>query len=228
MSRLHSLDDNCFALATEMVTALSEEFEKEMAGKPTIEELCELLAHGIRGCSADILSNVNAQSITALNAVVDRRKKVIVAPGDVIAVPAKRGGFHFVVFITKNRFGWAFGLLQGWSHAPRVTRTWKAKPVKHPIYSGIDSIVSGRWRIVENRTDLMPMFPSHPEIFYTSALAPEDADPKPGRYGCAISADGRGRRLTKREATEIGLDTNEYDIVFLEEQFEKYLDRHAS
>lgn len=44
MSPLDDLNDHCFSLATELLVDLCEAFEEETGQKPTLAEVCELLA----------------------------------------------------------------------------------------------------------------------------------------------------------------------------------------
>lgn len=142
-------------------------------------------------------------------------------PGDVVAVPRHKGGFYFVLHLASNRFGEAFGLFQGHNEVPNVSSDWKPLPLLTYAYTGNYFIKSGRWIKVGQRDDLRRLFPPTPEIFHSKS--DNLSNPAIGPYGSAETPEGELRHLTLQEATDIGMMSNDYRQVMVEEEFERYL-----
>ena len=222
MSLISELDDHCFVLATEAMVELCTEVENATGQKPTIDELCELLTWGLRGCSADILSDANPVNVLALQPKMKRRGKVVVQPGDIVAIPASGGLYYLVIFITKNTFGHAFGVFQGRHALKPPAADWKPDRWRLPIYTGDRLIASGRWLVVANRKDLLQLFPGQPEAFYDKEF--RKYDDRIGPFGSAESPSGTLRALTKEEAESVGLIGGTYERGLLGEEFEALLE----
>ncbi|HAW29243.1 MAG TPA: hypothetical protein DCY03_14175 [Planctomycetaceae bacterium] len=114
------LNDTCFVYASESMSELCRMIEGEAGEKPTLSDLCDVLTASIRCCPDDLLQDVNVQAIETLTAKVKSRKKIVAEPSDVFAVPRNKGGYYFVVYITSNRFGEAFGVLQDYGRIARM------------------------------------------------------------------------------------------------------------
>jgi hypothetical protein len=195
--------------------------EEESGVKPSLNDLCEILAVSLRGCSGDLLSDVDVQAVEKLTPKVAPHKKVSLKPGDVLAVPREKGGYYFVIYIASNRFGEAFGIFEGHRQVPYVSSRWEPVPVKYPVYTGKALVVSGRWRRIDHREDLLDSFPKSPEIYHSKSDHP--SDDQIGPYGSGEKATEELRQLTEAEARQIGLIQGTYRQVMLEEEFEKYL-----
>jgi hypothetical protein len=141
-----------------------------------------------------------------------------------LAIPRERGGYYFVIYITSNQLGYAFGIFEGYRQVPYVSSTWAPIPTKYPVYSGRGFVVSGRWRHVGRRDDLLKLFPKSPEIYHSKmdTLTNDEIGP----FGSAESIAGELRTLTESEALEVGLMQGTYRQIMVEEQFEKYLNEH--
>src|SRR5262249_30829209 len=150
-------------------------------------------------------------------------KKITLKPGDILAIPRAKGGHYFVIHIASNRFGQAFGIFAGHRKVPYLSSEWKAVPIKYPVYSGRALVVSGRWKRIEHREDLLDLFPKSPEIYHSKSDNP--SNDRIGPYGSGETASEELRDLTEAEAKEIGLIRGTYLQGMLEEQFEKYLQR---
>lgn len=224
MSVVSELNDNCFSLATDLMVELCREVEAETGSKPTIADLCELLTWGLRSCSQDILDDVNTCNVVALLPKVLKHSKVIPKPGDLVAIPAGDSNSYFAVYITKNGFGHALGLLKGKRKSRPLRPDWTPEIAPHPIYTGIRFLANGQWQIVGNYPRLLKLFPSKPEIYHPKTALPEDEEVGP--YGSAESPGGKLRRITKAEAEEIGLLSGEYRQGIPEEQVRAFCDRH--
>lgn len=221
MSVIDDIDDHGFVLATELIVELCQEVEKLAGQKPTIDDLCELLTWGLRGCSLDLLADVNTSNVLRIEAKLKKRGKITLKPGDIVAIPAKDGGWHLVVFITKNRFGFAYGILLGRHALKPPSPQWQPEALAHPIYSGQRAVASGRWQVVGNNPDLLALFPSDPPIYHSKMSWPNED--QIGPFGSAESASDRLRPISKQEAKEVGLLTGEYRCVLMEDEFEEFL-----
>ncbi len=218
---ISSLNDSCFVHAVECLTTLCRMIEEESGVKPSLNDLCEILAVSLQACSGDLLSDVDVQAVEKLTPKVASHKKVSLKPGDVLAVPREKGGYYFVIYITSNRFGEAFGIFEGHRQVPHVPSRWEPVPAKFPVYTGKTLVVSGRWRRIDHREDLLDLFPKSPEIYHSKSDNP--SNDRIGFYGSAEAPTGELRGLNESEARQIGLVQGTYRQVMLEEQFEKYL-----
>jgi hypothetical protein len=195
--------------------------EEECGVKPSLADLCEILTVSLNCCSGDLLSDVNVQAVEKLTPKVAPHKRVKLKPGDILAIPRRKGGYYFVIFITSNQFGDAFGIFVGHKKIPYVSPKWNPTPVKYPVYSGDALVVKGRWKRVGDREDLLRLFPKSPEIYHSKSDDSEDDEI--GRYGSGETASGKLRNLAESEAKEIGLTQETYRQVILEEEFEDHL-----
>ena len=105
-----------------------------------------------------------------------------------------------------GHFGHAVGLIG------RAARVPVAEPVAVdstiPIFVAEDAMVSGRWRRIGCRPDLIRLF-AEPALYHHPEIDPEDASLLP--YGVAEYADGRERRLSKDESAAVfGDDAKRY------------------
>jgi hypothetical protein len=233
-------------LATSLIVELCEAMEEKSGGKPTIEDLCELLAWGLRGCSADILAAINPFQVVSLKPKLSSKGKIRPGPGDVVAIPAGIGEFYLIVYVGRFRgpFGDAFGVIRGRHRIRPLPVNWKPDVLKRLIGPDVRPIASGRWRIIGNRPDLLTFFPPYPEHFHSKRGLNRD-DPRIGPFGSAESPtnyegerDREGvvdysteiercvlRHLSEREAREIGLDEEDFFQFGLEEQTVQFLHR---
>ena len=143
-------------------------------------------------------------------------------PGDIFAVPRKDGGFRFIAHLTLNRFGHAFGMLQGSYEFRSLPERWNPIPVGYPVYTGATLVRSGKWHLIGKAKEVLALFPQKIEIFHrkTDNLA----DPKIGPFGSGETSESELRNLSEGEAYDIDLG-NTYRQIMLEEQFEDHLER---
>jgi len=203
------------------LTTLCQMIEEESGVKPSLNDLCEILVVSLQCCSDDLLADVHVQAVEKLTPKVAPHKKVVLTPGDILAVPRARGGYYFVIYITCNRFGDAYGIFEGHRQVPHVSSKWRPLPIKFPAYTGRAQVVSGRWRRIDHREDLLDLFPKSPEIYHSKAANP--SNDRIGPYGSGETATGELRELTQSEASEIGLDREAYRQIMVPEQFEWHL-----
>jgi hypothetical protein len=216
-----TLNDSCFVHARESLRTLCQMIEEESDVKPSLKDLCEILAVSLQSCSSDLLSDVDVRAVEKLTPKVAPHKRVSLRPGDILAVPREKDGYYFIIYIASNRFGEAFGIFSGHRQIPRLPAKWEPVPAKFPVYTGKSLVVSGRWRRIDHREDLLDLFPKAPEIYHSKSDNPSNG--RIGPYGSAEAATGELRELTEAEANQIGLTRGTYRQVMLEEQFEKYL-----
>lgn len=223
MSLIEGLNDNCFVLATAYLKELSQAVEDETGQKPTLDEMCELLTWGLKGCSADILADTDPRNVATLKPVAARRPKINLTRGDVIAIPASNGEFFLVVFLTKNA-GLAFGIVDGTHRIRPIDDNWNPKTLKHAVYSGDRLLREGRWRVVGRCEHICERFPDEPDMYLDAASHNESFPDNPTKYGVALLAGGATRHVSEQEAREVGLLTGDYEQHYDGSRFEKYLE----
>lgn len=216
-----SLDDNCFNHAGECLKSLCRMIEEESGIKPSLNDLCEILAVSLRSCGGDLLCDVDALAVEKLTAKVAPHKKVHLKPGDVLAVPREQGCYYFILHIASNQFGEAFGIFEQHGPIPYRISRWEPIPIEFPVYTGRALVVSGRWKRIGHREVLLNLFPKSPEIYHGKSDNP--SNPRIGPYGSGETATEEFRDLSEAEADRIGLTRGVYRQCMLEEQFEKYL-----
>jgi hypothetical protein len=91
-------------------------------------------------------ADVEADDIQELSANVARKRIANPRVGDVIAIPARRGGYHMAVVVARNRFGTAPGLFNGTSAHGRLTEELHQSPRRFQVYTDNDQVkrASGR------------------------------------------------------------------------------------
>jgi len=222
MVDVSALNDNCFVVATAAIVDVCEAVKDETGSLPTLENLCEILAWGFRGCSGDILEDVNPADVKQVICKTSGRKKVKLCPGDVVAVPAPYGDYYLGVFITSNRFGHAYGFFRDtWPLRP-VGKMADMAPIGRAIYSGDRAVLSGTWPILGNYPDLLKLFDDNPERYHIKAYNLDDD--AIGPFGAAETADDQLRQVGEEEAAEVGLLDRSYRGVILEEYVAEYLE----
>jgi hypothetical protein len=223
MSRVPEFNDGIFAEATETLVELCRQIEEETGDKPTLEELCELLAWGLRSCSADILKDVNPRNIVDLKAKVKKTVCLRLRPGDLVAIPSRKGRCYLAVVITGNRFGWAYGILKGEHTLKPPPSDWIGEPFQIPIYSGDRYAADGRWPVLGNYPHLLRLFPTEPEIYHEKRNHPDN--PAIGEFGAAENARNELRKITREEAEKIGLLSGTYRQCLLEDELKIHLSK---
>lgn len=216
------LNDNVFVLASDFMSDLASAIKSDLGKTPTLDEFSNILLAGLMESDENLLLDVNfKKKISEIKFKFNKGKKISVQPGDIVAIPAKNGNFFLACIVAKNSFGTAYGFFQG-------TFTLRPNPLgehpnicKYPIYSGDDFIASGRWKIIGRDESILSSFPDEPEIYHANQII--DIGIHIGKYGSGETASGVMRDLTKEEAEEIGLLSNDYQQVYLEEELERFL-----
>lgn len=217
------LGDTCFNLASELFQEIARIFEEETGNKPTVEEVCEILLSTLRASSADLFRDTNPMSVTRLTPTIVRKSKVTLKPGDVIAIPRKKGGYYFAVYVGKNFHGLGLAVFRETSRVLQIPDNWKPHlAFWFPLYTELTPMVEGRWLIVGNRPDLTDVLPHGLEVFHKRY---EHSSDKIGPYGNAESADKKSRHLTKAEATDMGILDDAWSAVYLTSRMEAFLNK---
>lgn len=214
-----TFEDHIYCKATDLIVELAGEFKETYGKDPKLQDLLDAIAWGIRGCSSPIFEDVAPSSIRELvpkTAKVTKKLKV----GDVLLIPGTSGPPFLALYLNSNRFGEAFGVFAERRNSlpPHI----RPKPFRI-FFSGAHGVAEGWWKVIDNRQDLLSLFPGKLEIFHSKADHPNDS--KIGKYGSAETASGRLRVLSKSEALAIGLLTNRYQTCYMEEELPIELER---
>ncbi len=223
-SAVADLNDNTFVVATGFLVDVAREIARDTGHPPTLDAVCRVVVEGLHRAADNALSDVTPRAIVGIKAEIRKALKIRVKIGDIVAIPARTGGYFMAVVLAKNPFGTAYGLFDGTTPVPKPPTLASHPPVRpHPIYSDDERIADGRWRIVGHHADLATLFPAEPEIYHRPK--PERPDHKLRPYGVGETAAGRIRPLQEGEAKEIGLLDGTYRQGYLSENLEALLNR---
>ena len=208
MHDIASLGDSCFVLASHALLEIGEAIGGELGRKPTLEELCEVLAWGFQGSGDDLLSDVHPGRIERVVCILRAAKVQQLSPGDVVAIPIRDSKYFLGVFLTKNRFGHGFGFFDGYWPCRPLGQDVIVKPFGLPLYTTLHSVWDGTWRLVSHRPDLLAHFPLDPEIYHFKRDHPRDD--RIGSFGAAETVSGVLRSIESDEAARVGLLDGSY------------------
>jgi hypothetical protein len=220
-SEVPGLNDSIFVDGADLLVELSDAFAEDEGRAPTLAEICRLLERALQGVDSTLITH--PPTGVKIGAMVSRKQRAPGKVGDIVAIPAKDGRNFIAVIVARNRFGIALGLFKGTNDAGPISIHSHAPVEKYPVYTGKEFIESGRWKIVGHDDELLSLFPAEPEIYHYQLKD----QPKPGigPYGSGETAEGRLRDLSKEEAEEIGLHSEEYRAIYLPDMLEQYLNR---
>src|SRR5262245_50994242 len=215
------LNDAVFVAASDFLLRLVNAFNDATGHLPSLTDICDLLVDGLRQCDELLLDDITPAQIT--NAKPEARKQQKISPrvGDIVAIPARDGECFFAVVLAKNAFGTAYGLFEGKNRLKPVSKNSHPAVNPRPVYSADDFIESGRWKIIGHDEGLLSLFPEEPEIYHRQRA--DRPNPLLGPYGAGETASGKLRQLTREEAEEIGLLSDEYRQSYLPDTLETYL-----
>jgi len=142
--------------------------------------------------------------------------------GDVLAIPAREGGYHLAVVVARNQIGTALGIFRGKFAEPVYRREDMLPGRRIPVYTDDELLREGKWRIVGHDDALRAQFPSDPEIYHAPGLNIPGIDY--GEYGLAETAAGNTRFVGPDEAGEVGLLDHSYRQVQMSEDLQELLD----
>jgi hypothetical protein len=122
-------------------------------------------------------------------------------------------------------FGIALGLFEGISAVPRLSEKLGRAVRRLPIYTDEHLIADGTWRVVGHDEQLLPLFPSQPEIYH----GPDNIfnSPRIGEFGAAETADETLRQITREKAIEVGLLDNTYRQTYVSDHLQELLNEKA-
>ncbi|MGW1735849.1 hypothetical protein [Streptomyces sp. NPDC001999] len=213
-SRVGELNDSVFVQASEAIADLLN-WEGESA---TPADLASLLKLALKASDVEF-ADVHAEEIAQISAISPKRvtKAKI---GDIVAIPAKAGGYRIAVVVARNRFGTALGLFRGVFKVPRV-RAQRSNISGIPIYTDEQLIAAGVWLIVDHDESLLEFFSSEPEIYHAPDVWPNRDF---GTFGAAETADGEIRPIGEEEANAVGIGDGSYRQVHMSEYLQRLLD----
>lgn len=217
-TRLGELPDDVFVIATESIHAIAESLKEATGEAPSIALLCDVLLAGIQGCAGDVLSDVPPHAVVELKPKVVGKAKKKVQPGDVVAIPDGKGGWTLGQFLHSNRFGVALGLFDGHHQVPRLPKVPK---VRVAIYTDDRALLSGRWKVVDHRPDLLKHFPAELEIYFPKEQYTREA--MVGEFGAAENVAGKVRQLKPGEGKSFGFVGPKYHSSYMCEELERLL-----
>jgi hypothetical protein len=192
------LNDEAFVRSSQFLAELSELILDEVGQRPTLQDLCDVLVRSLQSCPEETLRDTSPRLVRALKPEVQRDVKITLRPGDLLAIDNPDGqGFHLIVFLEKNRFGYVYGVIRGLFTEP-LGKAWSPQVVPRILYGGNRLAASGRWRRVARRPDLISLFPASREIHYQKKDYPTHDNV--GAHGAAESPDGVLRNLSAEEA----------------------------
>jgi hypothetical protein len=218
-SLVAELNDAAFVAAANLVGELERSTGLEFEKSADAERILEIVVEALRRCGDDVLSSVPR---SAIRGVAVMAKGPSPKPGDIVAIPASGEKHHLAVVLENDRFGVAYGLFKGATDSTSVSKKSHPPVNRRPVYSGEEPIASGRWEIVGHDEALRDLF-DDAEIFHK----PDPDDDELGQYGAAEKADESLRKLTKKEADEVGLLDGGYRQILSPEQVEKLVKSEA-
>jgi hypothetical protein len=205
-SRVSELNDHLFEDAREHHTALVEAIRTTVDAPVTPLQFASALFQMLRNGQM-ILADVVPEDIRKLTADVPKRRIARPKPGDVLAIPARDGGYHMAVVVAQNRFGCAVGLFHGTSPRGRLDAALRQSPRKYPVHTSEDLVMNGTWKIVDHDANLLALFPSEPVIYHRPNAWP---GVDTGEFGAAETPDGTLRLIGRDEAREVGFQDGTY------------------
>jgi hypothetical protein len=222
-SDVSDFTDSVWVVASDVISNLSARIHADTGERPTIRELCTLLATGINQCRHQIVSDVNQGDVVDIVCKVKKAGKIKVNIADIVAIRTQTGKVHKACVLAKNRFGVAYGFFDAEIVGGKVLFTNQPKVRKYPIYSAESSVESGAWPIIGHDERLLDLFPKDPEIFHNKKSSINLNNPKIGPFGSGETSAGSLRDLTEDEAEEIGLLGGGYRQTYIPEFLEKRL-----
>jgi hypothetical protein len=222
-SRMSELNDAVFVMASDCLAALARELADQVGRPATALELSNGLLQALQTAEPNLADTVATDLKTLTISVTKSARKTKV--GDIIAIPAKNGGYHVASVLAKNSFGTALGLYQGKLARPKAAFARHPVPMRYPVYTDEHLIAQGQWRIVGHDEKLPSLFPAEPEIYHRNE--PTIPNPLIGKFGAAETAAGRLRQLDEKEARDVGLLDGTYHQVLLGEELQNRLDENT-
>ena len=227
-SRVGELNDHLFEDAREHHAALVERMYDASDAPVTPQQFASAILQVLRS-GRIVLADVKGEDVRKLTADVPKKRVAKPKPGDVLAIPARTGGYHMAVVLAHNCFGMAVGLFRGTSAQGRLDAGLRAAARKYPVHTDRQLVADGTWKVVDHDEGLLALFPSAPCIYHrpdawkTFGGSAEEY----GEFGAAETSDGTMRLIGPDEAREIGLQDGTYRGVILGDFLQRILDDEA-
>lgn len=219
-SLVGELNDSIFVDAAEFLSILAR-----VAGDQPVSPsgLTSALALTLKSASIP-LQDVGSEEVAGLTSSI---LKKVSKPriGDILAIPAKGGGYHMAAVVARNRFGTALGVLCGRCLVPRVRKRGDLAVRRFPLYTDDRLLSTGAWKVIGNDESLLSLFPADPEIYHGPDLKWPGVDL--GEFGAAESPAGIIRLIGAQEAREVGLLGGAYQQTYMGEVLQQLLDDQA-
>lgn len=217
-SRVGELNDSAFVLAAETLATLMARGNETAQSTSQTKLASRLLTLALKA-SGITFADARAEEIVQISSSPTKRVSKSKL-GDVVAIPAKNGGYRIAVVVARNRFGTALGFFRGEFAVPRLGAS-RSGVASVPIYTDDQLIAVGVWRIIGHDVDLLDLFPRDPEIYHAPDIWPNlDL----GEFGAAETADGGIRPIGAEEADVMGVRDGSYRQVHMSEQLQRLLD----
>lgn len=223
--KLNRLTEECFQNADASIRTFEHAVRQSLGRSPTPQEVADLLHWAVQHKAKELFAlNPRAATITVEYKAMGKRGQARLKAGDVVAIPAARGGFFRAVFIASNRFGTAFGICRGRFALRSPGPHWLPDPMPIPYYCHPQFVKTGRWPIVAHLPELLRLFPRSLVRYHAKADHP--ANERVGEFGSAETTEGVMRHLTKVEAESLGLFRTGFSQSFIGESCELYLNTY--
>lgn len=221
-TRIDDLNDSTFVAAADLLAFLIENVHATNEGTVSLPILVSCTASAVQAANLT-LEDVSSSAVESMTIAAGRQKKRP-AHGDIVAIPARTGGYHLAVVVGRDRFGTAFGLLRGTFNPPRIPKVTSRALRRKPIYSDDQLIATGVWKVVGHDEELISSF-SAPEIYHRPDMQIPGVNL--GEFGAAETPLGELRLIGRDEAQEIGLLDGRYRQTYLSEYLQDLLDNDA-
>ncbi|HWE91418.1 MAG TPA: hypothetical protein VG317_18300 [Pseudonocardiaceae bacterium] len=222
-SRVGDLNDAIFVDAMDHLVAVVDQVSAATGTSVTPAEFASAIAQALRTGKIP-LADVDGEDVRKLAVEAPKKRYPKPAVGDVLAIPARRGGYHLAVVVARDRFGTALGLFRGTSAVPRLGPTVRDAPLPHAVYTDDQLVITGVWRVVGHDEGLLALFPAEPAVYHKPGQWPGiDL----GEFGAAETADGTMRLIGSAEARDVGLQDGTYRQTVLAEHLQRRLDDDA-
>lgn len=185
MSARDELDDNAWAEIQHHLVEMARSMERSTERRPKAKEFVQILSEALSGISTEIFEDVSPAAIKEIKATFHKIPRKII-PGTIAAVPVGEVWVP-VIYITRNRFGEAFGIFNEKLEKPVLPPSWAPEPIHFPFYTTMHEIRAGTWPILGERSDLLRHFPSQPETYFAKHWPGTKDNPRIGPYGAAES-----------------------------------------
>jgi hypothetical protein len=215
-SRVGELNDSVFVGASEAVSEVLN-WGREVQQSATLGDLTSYLTLALNASEIDFADvRPEAIQVSAVSPKPVTKAKI----GNIVAIPARSGGYRTALVLAKNRFGMALGFFRGVSRIP-IIQARQSNVVGRPAYTDEQLISVGVWLIVGHDEDLLEFFSREPEIYHAPELWPNR---EYGEFGAAETAHGEIRPIDQEEADAVGLRDGSYRQVYMSEYLQRLLD----